>query len=260
MVDNVFLEVLDLVKHFGGIRAVDNVTFKVPKHGERIIGIIGPNGAGKTTLINLLTGYLKPDKGRIIYNGINIERLPPEVRAMKGLVRTFQLASTFNMLTVEDNVSLAVYKRAVLGSRSINITALFKQINRFKDVSREVEEILSLFDLTKYRHRYVGELPYGIRRLVELAMAYALKPKILFLDEPFAGLNDLEIGMVSKVLSNLINDNKIGYLVIVEHKITWLRELAQRLLVMHEGKLVADGDPGEVIYSEDVQKIYWGRR
>lgn len=254
------LEVKDLTKYFGGIRAVDSVTFTIPRSSERIIGIIGPNGSGKTTLINLITGYLIPDRGKIIYNNISIEREPAEVRTLRGLVRSFQLVSVFNSLTVEENIALSIYSIILKRrGRDADLKMFHKRIEKEEDVKAEIERVLDILNLTKYRRELTSRLPYGLKRLVELAMCFALKPRILFLDEPFAGLNDVEIQTLYEVLLNIVKSNYIRYLVIVEHKITWLRMLAERLLVMFEGKLIADGDTDTVLNSEDVNRLYWGR-
>lgn len=254
------LEVKNLIKHFGGIKAIDGVSLKIPKLNERIIGIIGPNGSGKTTLINLITGFLRPDRGEIIYNGTNITHEPARLRALKGLVRSFQLPSTFNNLSVEENIALSVYRRILMIRRkSVDLEAFYKRVEKNNDIRAEIEFILDIFNLTKYRFDLLGKLPYGLKRLTEVAMCYALKPKILFLDEPFAGLNDVEIERLCETLLSIVKNNYIDYLVIVEHKITWLRIAAERLLVMFEGKLIADGETETVLNSEEVNKLYWGK-
>lgn len=254
------LEIKNLTKHFGGIRAVDDVSFKIPKSNERIVGIIGPNGSGKTTLINLITGFLRVDRGEIIYNGVNIVQEPAEVRTLKGLVRSFQLTSVFNSLTVEENIALSVYRRNLMAKRrNIDLEILYKRVEVDDEIKFEIAHILDIFNLTRYRFEPVGKLSYGLKRLIEIAMCYALKPRILFLDEPFAGLNDIEIDKLCEILLDIVKNNYIDYLVVVEHKITWLRMIAKRLLVMFEGKLLADGETETVLNSEEVNKLYWGK-
>jgi branched-chain amino acid transport system ATP-binding protein len=249
------LEVYNLTKYFGGIRAVDEVSFKLPNANERLTGLIGPNGAGKTTLINLLTGYLKPDKGKIYFNGHGIEHSSPEYRVTMGLVRTFQLVSVINTLTVAENLALAIYRSK---SRKFSKDVFMKYPLNIKDVADEVDNVVELFDLHDIKNKAVWELSYGYKRILEIAMAYALKPKILFLDEPFAGLSDIEIEKIIALLNNLIKERKIQYIFIVDHKVSWLRGFVQRLMVMFEGKIIADGEPEDVISNKDVIQIYWG--
>jgi branched-chain amino acid transport system ATP-binding protein len=249
------LEVYDLTKHFGGIRAVDEVSFKLPNANERITGLIGPNGAGKTTLINLLTGYLKPDKGKIYFNGHSIEHSSPEYRVTIGLIRTFQLVSVINTLTVTENLALAIYRSK---NRKFSKDVFIKYPLNIKDVADEVDNVVELFDLHDIKNKAVWELSYGYKRILEIAMAYALKPKILFLDEPFAGLSDIEIEKITALLNNLIKERKIQYIFIVDHKVSWLRGFVQRLMVMFEGKIIADGEPEDVISNKGVVQIYWG--
>ncbi|MDT7891380.1 MAG: ATP-binding cassette domain-containing protein [Thermoproteota archaeon] len=251
------LETINLTKHFGGIKAVDEVSFKIPNGNERIIGLMGPNGAGKTTLINLLTGYLKPDKGKIYLEDRNIENTSPEERVTKGLVRTFQLVSVFEGLTVMENLALTAYSSKQKNKRWNYDFFLNYPLNN-EAVLTEVNDILDLFDLRPVRNKFVSELSYGYKRILEIAMAYTLKPKLLFLDEPFAGLSDIEIEKILMILNDLIKERKIQYLYIVDHKISWLKNFVQRLQVMFEGKIIADDKPENIIKDKKIVEIYWG--
>jgi len=253
------IELIELTKHFGGIKAVDEVFLRLPKSNERIIGLIGPNGAGKTTLINLITGYLSPDKGKIIFDGHSIEHEPPEKRVIRGLVRTFQLVSVFNTLKVNENLALAVYRYRKLYDKTFNSNMFMKYPLSNRDIADEVYDIIELFKLSNVKSKRVSELPYGYKRILEIAMAYALKPKFLFLDEPFAGLSDPEIKKILEIIIDIVKENKIQYLFIVDHKVSWLQELVQRLIVMFEGRIIADGDTEEVIKDKKVIEVYWGR-
>jgi ABC-type branched-subunit amino acid transport system ATPase component len=253
------LEVQNLTKFFGALKAVDNASFKIPSANERIIGLIGPNGSGKTTLINLITGYIKPDRGRIRFNGEFIERSPPEERVSKGLVRTFQLTSVFNELRVDENIALAVYKSIKLKNKKLHGGIFIKKLLNDGEVATAVDNIVELFELQSMRSKRTSELPHGYKRVLEIAMSYALKPKILFLDEPFSGLSDVEIGKLLTILDSLVRENKLHYLFIVDHKVLWLRRIIQRLMVMFEGKIIGDGDPEDVLKDRMVIESYWGR-
>lgn len=250
------LEIQDLFKSFGGIIAVNGVSLRIPNGSERIVGLIGPNGAGKTTLINLVTGLIKPDRGKVMFNGIDITRKPPEERVLMGIARSFQLPAVFNDLTVRENIVLSIYKRLKLGKRNVSWDVLFTNALDDETVTNELEDLLDRFKLKHIGNRKVSELSYGHRRLLEVSMAYALKPKLLFLDEPFAGLSEPEIKDLSEILEAVSAET---LLVIVEHKITWLRKLCDRLLVMHEGKLIADGSVEEALSNKYVEEVYWKR-
>jgi branched-chain amino acid transport system ATP-binding protein len=251
------LEVHNLTKYFGGIKAVDGVSFRLPNTNERIIGLMGPNGAGKTTLINLLTGYLKPDRGKIYLDGHAIEHSSPEERVTKGLVRTFQLVSVINSLKVIENLALAVY-RIKCGNKKWNFNFFVKHPLKDGDIEAEVNSIIELFDLHHVKNKIASELSFGYKRILEIAMAYALKPKFLFLDEPFSGLSDIEIEKIVMILSDLVKEKKVQYLYVVDHKISWLGSLVQRLQVMFEGKIIGDGKPEDVIKDKKIIEIYWG--
>ena len=251
------LEIHNLTKYFGGIKAVDGISFRLPNANERIIGLMGPNGAGKTTLINLLTGYLKPDRGKIYLDGHAIEHSSPEERVTKGLVRTFQLVSVIDSLTVIENLALPVY-RTKQRNKKWNFDFLVKHPLKDGDIEAEVNSIIELFDLRHIKNKIVSELSFGYKRILEIAMAYALKPKFLFLDEPFAGLSEIEIEKILMILSDLIKDKKVQYLYVADHKISWLRSLVQRLQVMFEGKIIGDGKPEDVIKDKKIIEIYWG--
>jgi len=246
------LETINLQKSFGGIVAANNINLKIPASDEKFIGIIGPNGAGKTTLINLLTGFLRPDGGQVIFINKDITKTSPEVRTRMGIIRTFQIPMLFENLTVKEILSLSVVKK-----RINNDFKLFKNLVSNKYISAKVEYLLGLFDLAKYSNVKAKELPFGIKRLLEIAAAFALEPVVLFLDEPFAGLNDQEIEDLINILTKF--SQQISNIVIVEHKITHLQKIIDRLIVMASGTIVADGKPDIVINSDIVRKVYWGQ-
>ena len=236
---------------FNGLIAVNDVDFTM-KEGESV-GIIGSNGAGKTTFFNLLTGMFNPTRGSIFYDGRDITNVPPHKRVMMGMARTFQLVSVFDSLTVLDNLILSVVR--------FRETQLSKLGFFFSDAHRHsiietCEEALETMGISDKANLMTSELPYGDKRKLEIAVALSLKPKILLLDEPFAGLGDLEIGEVSSIIRKVKENFSF---IIIEHKISRIVDLVQRLSVMHEGRLIAEGAPSEVLSNPMVREVYWGK-
>lgn len=248
------LATANLTKRFGGLVPVDHVNLVVRQKNEAL-AIIGPNGAGKTTLINLISGYLQPDDGSIEFLGDMISKWAPDRRVKFGIARTFQLTSVFEELKVLDNISF-----------SVSVTADSNRLNRMigsfvrrfpgQQVEEEALRMLKTFGLEEYAHRKTRELPYGEKRKLEVAMAYALKPKLLLLDEPFAGLSESEIPSLIEILKQIRGE--LLSLIIVEHKISWLKGLVQRTVVMHEGKVIADATYDDAIRDATVSRAYWG--
>ena len=251
MNDQTIIETKQATIRFDGLVAVDSVDFAM-KDGEAV-GIIGPNGAGKTTFFNLLTGFFPPTEGKIYYAGKDITTVPEYDRVMLGIVRTFQLVSVFDSLPVLDNLVLS----------TIRFGHDYKAKNKFffgdahrSDIMSTCMEELEVMGITDKAKLMTSELSYGDKRKLEIAVALSLKPKILLLDEPFAGLSDQEIGEVSHIISRV--KEKLS-LVIIEHKISRIVDLIQRLCVMHEGKLIAEGVPQEVLSNPNVREVYWGK-
>jgi branched-chain amino acid transport system ATP-binding protein len=251
MNDQTIIETKQATIRFDGLVAVDNVDFAM-KDGEAV-GIIGPNGAGKTTFFNLLTGFFPPTEGKIYYAGKDITAVPEYDRVMLGIVRTFQLVSVFDSLPVLDNLVLS----------TIRFGNDYKAKNKFffgdahrSDIMATCMEELEVMGITDKAKLMTSELSYGDKRKLEIAVALSLKPKILLLDEPFAGLSDQEIGEVSRIISAVKEQLS---LVIIEHKISRIVDLIQRLCVMHEGKLIAEGAPGQVLSNPLVREVYWGK-
>ena len=248
MNEQTIIETKQATIRFDGLVAVDNVDFAM-KDGEAV-GIIGPNGAGKTTFFNLLTGFFPPTEGKIYYAGKDITAVPEYDRVMLGIVRTFQLVSVFDSLPVLDNLVLS----------TIRFGNDYKAKNKFffgdahrSDIMATCMEELEVMGITDKAKLMTSELSYGDKRKLEIAVALSLKPKILLLDEPFAGLSDQEIGEVSRIISRVKEQLS---LVIIEHKISRIVDLIQRLCVMHEGKLIAEGAPvGGVIRPQRARGI-----
>lgn len=246
------LESKETSKFFGDFKAVDAVNYKLYE-GE-CAGIIGPNGAGKSTFFNLLTGMYTPSSGLIYYCDENITSLSADNRVSKGLVRTFQLVSVFNSLKVIENLILSSIR---FGEQYRNKFRFFLKNARNKEIEEYCFNSLKKVGIQDKAEALTEELSYGDKRKLEIAMALSLNPKVLLLDEPLAGLSDFEI----REIMELIEKVKVNFtLVIIEHKISRLVNLVSRLSVMHEGKLIADGDPHDVLSNDEVKRVYWGTK
>lgn len=238
--NDVILRVLNLKKHFGGIKAVDNVTFSINR-GE-IVGLIGPNGSGKTTTINIITGFLKPDSGKVIYEGADITGKSPHIVARMGIARTFQITRPFKELSVMSNVMLG----------ALTIT---KNLEQAKNIATEVLKMLNIYDK---KDLICGSLSLPDQRKIELARALAMKPKLLLLDEVLAGLT---IDEASHIIDLLREINQKGVtMLIVEHRVRLISRLVNRFIVLSEGRLIAEGVPSEVLNNPIVIKVYLGEK
>lgn len=250
MSEQIIIQSKHISKDFGAFRAVDKVDFSV-NEGE-CEGIIGPNGAGKSTFFNLLTGLHKPTEGNILYNGEDITNESSDKRTVKGLVRTFQLVSVFDTLTVLQNLILSI----VRFQEDYTNKFLFTLGNSEADHIRNTcIQSLKHVGLENRKDELASNLSYGQKRKLEIAMALALKPKVLLLDEPLAGLSDYEI---KEVISLIYEVKEKFTIVLIEHKISYIQDLVSRLSVMHEGRMVAHGNPKDVINDREVRRIYWG--
>ncbi len=242
------LETQGITIVFDGFTAVNGIDYRL--YPCEVAGIIGPNGAGKSSFFNLLTGLYTPTGGQVRFRGRDISRLTPNRRVELGLARTFQLASVITSLTALENLLLAT-SRPYQG-----------QIGRFflgsprRDAVERGLETLHKVGLEGKAGCPVTELSYGDRRKIEIAMGLALNPAVLLLDEPFAGLSEAEIGDLLDLLRRFKGELA---LVVIEHKISRLVSLVERLSVMHEGRLIADGKPDEVLRDPVVQQVYWSR-
>ena len=221
-----------VTKRFGALVAVDNVNYLLREN--EVAGIIGSNGAGKTTFFNLLTGYYPPDQGTIRYKGEDITHMTPQQRVARGLMRTFQLTATFDNLSVIDNLVLAFFR----AHRKSSMLQLLLNTCKGQRNDPKIVETLETFDLQDLRDRLVKNLSLGEKRRLEIAMAVLTEPKVLLLDEPLAGLAESEIQSVLNVLRQRVGRQTI---LIVEHKISHVQDFLQRLTVMHDGRIIADG-------------------
>jgi branched-chain amino acid transport system ATP-binding protein len=244
------LEINNVTKRFGNLVAVRDVSLNVGK-GE-LCAIIGPNGAGKTTFFNLISGYFPPTSGTIIFDGQDITRLATHQRVVRGMARTFQITEIFPELTVFENVRIAT--EVASGYR------LRPWINREETarIRAHVEDTLKLVSLENKSYRLVGELSHGDQRAAEIAMALALKPHLLLLDEPTAGMGDQETFQISQLIRKLHRDNNYS-IVLIEHDMRVVFNLADRVCVLDQGRMLAQGTPKEIAANETVQAAYLGK-
>jgi len=247
------LEVKNLTKRFGALKAVNGLSFRIRKGS--ISALIGPNGSGKSTTFNLITGHLKPDGGTILFEGHRLEGLTPEEIALLGIARTFQTPQIFTHLTVLENVLLSVYqrKRPGLLSSLLRLPAFFK---KEKEAREEAFFYLEKFFLAEDAHRPAEGLPLGKLRHLELARALALKPKLLLLDEAASGLNSREKLELVKTLSRLPKEGITFFW--VEHDLQLLMEVAEEIIVLDQGKKIAEGPPREIQRNPRVIQVYLG--
>ncbi|PSF38254.1 ABC transporter ATP-binding protein [Aphanothece hegewaldii CCALA 016] len=242
-----------LSKHFGGIRAVNNAEIKV--HSGTITGLIGPNGAGKTTLFNLLSNFIRPDDGKVIFNGQPIHDLPTNEIALKGCVRTFQVARVLSRLSVLENMLLATPHQT-----GENLIQLWFQQGKIRQQEKENKEramdILESVGLSAKAYDYAGALSGGQRKLLEIARALMTRPKLILLDEPAAGVNPTLIGQICE---HIINWNKQGItFLIIEHNMDLVMSLCDHVWVLAEGTNLADGTPAEIQKNSAVLEAYLG--
>ncbi len=236
------LRVENVVKKFGGLRAVDGVSFELAK-GE-FLAVVGPNGSGKTTLLNLINGVYKPDEGRVIFDGRDITDLPPYKRAKLGMSRAFQVPRPFPESTVIENVMVG---------------AIFNGGYDLRKAREVAEEALRYVGLYEKRHELAGRLTFNELRLLELARALAGNPKLLLLDEVMAGLTPKEIDAIVHLIRRLAEERGIAAISLVEHRMRAVAQLAHRVIVMHQGKVIAEGPPEKALNDPKVVEVYLGR-
>jgi len=240
-----------LSKHFGGLVAVNRVSFQIQPNES--VGIIGPNGSGKTTFFNLLTGLFPPTRGRIHFFGKDITDLAPNQRVLQGMVRTFQLVSVFNSLTVWENLVLSSLR---FHQESLSEWGfLFSPANQ-ESIRKSCFEGMKVVGLETKATSMTSEHSYGQKRMLEIAIALSLSPKLLLLDEPLSGLSDLEIIEVLDILQRI---KKNLTLIVIEHKLSKIVNLVERMCVMNEGSFICEGAPDQVLSDRAVRECYWGK-
>jgi branched-chain amino acid transport system ATP-binding protein len=244
------LRVERVSKHFGSLIAVNNISMTV-EPGE-LRAIIGPNGAGKTTFFNLITGFFSPTIGRIVFDGKDVTHLAPAERVHSGMARTFQITEIFPELTVRENLRIAVEVAS-----GLRLRAWLSQNDDGK-IRDRVAELLATSGLAEKAERPVGELSHGDQRATEIMMALALKPRLLLLDEPTAGMGDQETYDITQLIRRLHKDSKLT-IVLIEHDMRVVFHLADRIMVLDQGKFLAEGTPREIAANEAVQTAYLGQ-
>lgn len=252
------LEVKNLTKNFGGLCAVSNVSMTI-NQGE-LIGLIGPNGAGKTTLFNLLTGVYEPSSGLIELNEdgqkTQLGGLKPYKITSYGISRTFQNIRLFKAMTVLENVKVAMHKNVRYGTIAA-ILRLPSYYSEEKWVEEKACELLKEVGLYSKRNEMATNLPYGEQRRLEIARALAIQPKILFLDEPAAGMNPQETADLTKLIHHIREKYKLT-VILIEHDMSLVMNICERIYVLDYGKMIANGSPEEIKNNEFVIKAYLG--
>jgi branched-chain amino acid transport system ATP-binding protein len=243
------LELKGLVKRYGSLLVTDDVSLHLAPGARH--ALIGPNGAGKSTLVHQISGVVRPDSGEVILDGHNVTSLPARRRVALGLGRTFQVTNLFPALTVMHNLFLALSERA---GRS---RVMWRPASRSKDLIEEAESIAERLSLSHCLSRPVREIAYGEQRLLEIAVALALRPKVLLLDEPAAGIPKSDVGLLLEAMARLPAETAI---LLIEHDMLIVREFARSVSVLVEGRIVASGAPADVLASEQVRAVYLGAR
>ena len=244
------LRVENVSKHFGSLIAVNDISMTV-EPGE-LRAIIGPNGAGKTTFFNLITGFFTPTSGRIIFEDQDVTDLLPARRVWRGMARTFQVTEVFPELPVRENLRIPV--EVASGFR---LRPWLSEADDGK-IRGRVSELLDMGGLTDKADRQVGELAHGDQRATEIMMALALKPRLLLLDEPTAGMGDQETYEITQLIRRLHKDAKLT-IVLIEHDMRVVFHLADRIMVLDQGKFLAEGTPPEIAANKAVQTAYLGQ-
>jgi branched-chain amino acid transport system ATP-binding protein len=244
------LQIDNVSQHFGNLVAVNGVSLAVD--AGRLHAVIGPNGAGKTTFFNLISGFFRPTSGRIFFDGRDVTLLPPDERVAMGMARTFQITEIFPELTVRENLRIPVELAQGLRLK----LRVPKEVQ--VQVEQRVEELLELGGLSGHADRMVGELSHGDQRATEIMMSLALRPRLLLLDEPTAGMGNQETYNMARLIRRLHQSQSLT-IVLIEHDMRVIFNLADRITVLAEGRVLAEGSPDEIAASEQVQTAYLGK-
>lgn len=247
------LEARNLRKSFGSLVATDGVSITFGEQEGEIAFIVGPNGAGKTTFINLLTGLLEPDQGSVILDGNDVTGMAPHERVHEGLVRSFQVVHIFEEMTTRENLRTAVLSRERMTS------SMFSLDDEHEEVERDVDGLLEQFDLEDIEHTVAEELPHGDRKLLDVAMSFGLEPSHLLLDEPTSGVSSNE---KEQVVETIVQASKAEGVttVTIEHDMDIVTGYGDRVIALHEGDILADGDPSLLETDQELRRVLLGVR
>jgi branched-chain amino acid transport system ATP-binding protein len=243
------LETRGLCKSFGALQVANSIDFRLERGARH--ALIGPNGAGKTSFVNLVTGALTPSAGQVLIDGAEVTDLPQSERVKRGLARTFQVTALFRRLTALENVTLAIAEREGVADD------LFWPSGRHQRVIEEAYALLESLDLAGDALRPVNTLAYGRQRLIEIAFALGLAPKVLLLDEPAAGVPSIETGLVAGIVERLPPDIAV---LIIDHDMDLVFRLARRITVMVGGRILVEGSPAAITDDPEVRQVYLGER
>ena len=243
------LSLQNVSRRFGSLTALSNISIDVPE-GE-LRAVIGPNGAGKTTLFNLISGFFPPSEGDVIFDGKSVNGVSPEKLVHRGIIRTFQITEIFLDLTVYQNLEIAVET-----ARGLNLRPWLTPARR-REVREGIDELMDIFHLSDISDQLAGELAHGDQRVVEMAIALSRHPKLLLLDEPTAGMGDEETHRMTDLIRHLHKERGITML-FIEHDMSIIFNVADRITVLDNGHMLAEGTPAEISANADVQAAYLG--